>query len=363
MLFAKFLLMKIIHLFLIIVVFTACKKDAETVVSYDSKAYVLNTGTFPTPAIAADNSLTQATVQLGRMLFYEKRLSKDNTQSCATCHAPENSFNDIRQFSIGVEGLKGKRNAMTVINLAWHNQGFFWDGRATLLRDQALKPIQDPLEMNESLDNVVKKLKSDKSYTDHFTKAFKNAEINPLNISLALEQFMNTMVSFNSKYDNWQAGTVQLTDSEERGRNLFFNDKNVQTGMKGAGCFHCHGGFEFTNHNFTNNGLDNDYEFVDLGRYNVTNNDIDKARFKTPTLRNIEYTPPYMHDGRFATLDEVIEHYNVDVKFSSTLDPIMTNVAQGGLELSASDKADLINFLKTLSDVSFNTNPNYVSPF
>ncbi len=355
--------MKNIVFITILITFFSCKKDEKEVVKYDSTLYNIEIGSLPAPTIPGDNQLTNAGVELGRMLFYEKKMSKDGTQACASCHMPENSFNDIRQFSVGVEGLKGNRNAMTVVNLAWHKNGFFWDGRAATLREQSLKPIQDPLEMNESLENVVAKLKSDQKYVDQFTKAFIDPEITSEKISLALEQFMHSMISFNSKFDKWKRGEAQLTVSEERGRKLFFTEKDVLNGIKGAECFHCHNGFDFTDLKYTSNGLDSDFDFKDLGRYNVTKAEIDKARFKTPTLRNIELTPPYMHDGRLSTLEEVIEHYNSQVKFSSTLDPLMTNVAQLGLELTEEDKADLINFLKTLTDQSFITNSKYADPF
>ena len=355
--------MKKIILVFLVFAFFSCKKDEKNVVKFDPTPYQLNYGPFPAPLIPDDNLLTNAGVELGRMLFYEKALSKDGSQACASCHMAENSFNDIRQFSVGVEGLNGKRNAMTIVNLAWHSNGFFWDGRAATLREQALKPIQDPLEMNETLERVVSKLGSNQVYIDQFTKAFSDPKITPEKVSLALEQFMTTMVSFDSRYDKWKRGEITLTESEERGRKLFFTEKDVLNGVKGAECFHCHNGFDFTDHKYTSNGLDYDSEFKDLGRYNVTGIEIDKARFKTPTLRNIELTPPYMHDGRFKTLEEVIEHYNIGVKFSSTLDPMMTNVAQLGLELTEEDKADLINFLKTLTDQKFTTNPNFQSPF
>jgi cytochrome c peroxidase len=347
----------------VFIALVSCKKDNGNIPQYSDKEYKLEYGDFPPPNIPTDNLLTEEGVKLGRMLFYEKKLSKDGTQSCASCHNQDNSFNDLRQFSIGVEGLPGKRNAMTIVNLAWHKNGFFWDGRASTLRQQSLKPIQDPLEMNEKLENAVSKLKLNKSYVDQFMRAFKDPEITADKISLALEQFMMTLVSFSSKYDQWKSGKIQLTDSEERGRKLFFAERDVLNGKKGAECFHCHNGFDFTNHAFTNNGLDYDSQFKDLGRFEVTNKEIDKARFKTPTLRNIELTSPYMHDGRFKTLEEVIEHYNSDVKFSSTLDPVMTNVAQAGLDLDENDKADLINFLKTLTDQKFISEPSFKDPF
>ena len=353
--------MKNLTRLLLVLAFVSCKKD-DDVVQYDPTPYTLEYGNFPAPKLPADNPLTVAGVELGRMLFYEQMLSKDGTQSCATCHKAEDNFNDIRRFSIGVDGGEGRRNAMSVSNLAWHNTGFFWDGRAATLREQALKPIQDPVEMNETLVNVVTKLKSSKMYQDQFTKAFKDPEINSDKVALALEQFMFTMVSHDSKYDKWLKGTAQLTDSEERGRVLFFTEKDPFNNIKGAECFHCHNGFDFSNHSITNNGLDADADFKDLGRFEVTKNASDKAKFKTPSLRNIELTPPYMHDGRFVTFEEVIEHYNSEIKQSSTLDPLLYTI-QAGLELTPQDKADLIAFLKTLTDQNFTTNPKFQTPF
>lgn len=341
----------------------SCKKDVTEIAQYDSTPYALEIGPFPKPGIATDNSLTVQGVQLGRLLFYEKKLSRDGTMACSTCHMQVDGFSDIRQFSVGVDLLNGKRNAMAIVNLAWHKEGFFWDGRAATLREQSLKPIQDVLEMHEKLDNVVDKLKADKLYVNQFIRAFKDPEITSEKVSLALEQFMSTMVSYNSKFDKYKRGEVQLTESEKRGLDLFNREKDPLNGIKGGECFHCHGGFDFTNYKFTSNGLDNDFEFTDLGRYNVTKLDTDKARFKVPTLRNIELTGPYMHDGRFTTLEQVIEHYNTGVKFSSTLDPVMSHIAQEGLELSDQDKQDLVNFLKTLTDKEFIKNLQFSNPF
>ncbi len=354
---------KLVILAIGIVVFLACKKEATEIAQYDSSPYALAVGPFPKPDIAADNELTIQGVQLGRMLFYEKKLSKDGSMACASCHNQVNSFSDITALSVGVDKLNGKRNAMPIVNLAWHKEGFFWDGRAATLRIQSLKPIQDVLEMHETLENVVTKLKADKVYTDQFTRAFKDPEITSEKVSLALEQFMVTMVSFNSRFDQYKRGEIQLSDSEKRGEMLFNREKDPLNGIKGAECFHCHGGYDFANFQYTNNGLESDNQFTDLGRYNVTKLDEDKARFKVPTLRNIELTGPYMHDGRFATLEEVIEHYNSGVKFSSTLDPLLTNVANEGLELSSQDKQDLINFLKTLTDQEYIKNTKFSNPF
>lgn len=346
--------------------FVACHENdpVEIPAVYDPTPYNLELGTFPTPDLPTDNSPTVAGVQLGRMLFYERKLSKDGTQSCADCHKQEDAFSDIRRFSIGVEKLPGNRQAMSVMNLAWHQNGLFWDGRAPHVRDQALGPIQNPLEMNETLPNVVAKLQADKRYTDQFIRAFGDESVNPLRISLALEQFMFSMVSNNSRYDQFQRGEVTLTDSEERGRKLFFSEFDPFGSERGAECFHCHATFNFTNDQFMNNGLDTDASMTDEGRKLVTGDAADRGKFKVPSLRNIALTAPYMHDGRFATLEEVIDHYNTGVKASSTMDELLQyNVQPGGLQLTVQDKADLVAFLKTLTDETFRTNPAYKSPF
>ena len=332
-------------------------------IKYDETAYTLKYGGLPTPELPSDNKLTIEGVKLGRMLFYETLLSKNNKQSCATCHQQKDGFSDLNRFSEGVEGKLGGRQAMPVFNMAWHNNGFFWDGRAPKLRDQSLKPIQDPLEMNETLENVLTKLRSNKTYVDQFKRAFVNAEINELNLSLALEQFMFSIVSYESKYDKYLEGKTTLTDAEERGRKLFFTEFDPTGKVKGAECFHCHAGPNFTNDEYMNNGLDSEIDFKDLGRAKVTMDNADHARFLTPSLRNIEYTAPYMHDGRFQTLEEVIDHYNIDVKNSSTVEFILQyNMQPDGLKLNDQDKVDLLSFLKTLSDSSLLNNSAYSKP-
>ncbi len=266
------------------IIVIACNPDEDTQAVFDPTPYPLDIGEFPNPNLPVDNLLTKAGVQLGRMLFYEKLLSKDGTMACADCHQQKDMFSDIRQFSIGVEQLPGKRQAMPLFNLAWHKNGMFWDGRAPLVRDQALKPIQDPLEMNETLENVVLKLQDEKKYRDQFVRAFGDEEVTSHRISLAIEQFEFTMVSNKSRFDHFQKGELVLTESEERGRILFFRESDPFLGLKGGECFHCHGGFNFTNDEYMNNGLDEDLDFTDMGRMNVTNNPGDLARFK---CRNI----------------------------------------------------------------------------
>jgi cytochrome c peroxidase len=273
-------------------------------------------------------------------------------------------FSDIRQFSIGVDELPGKRQAMAIFNMAWHSNGMFWDGRSPSLRDQALRPIQDPLEMHETLENAVAKLQADQAYKDQFVRAFGDDQITSDRIGLAIEQFEFTLISNQSKYDAYLKGDAILSPAEERGRQLFFSEFDPFLNQKGGECFHCHGGFNFTNDEYMNNGLNEESGFTDLGRFMVTQDDSDKAKFKVPSLRNIELTAPYMHDGRFATLEEVITHYNTGVKSSSTTDPLLFHSMEpGGLHLTSEEKADLIAFLKTLTDTRISTEPRFSDPF
>ncbi len=348
----------------------ACKKDTKTTepvtvpVTYDGTPHAFSYGSFPAPNFPTDNALTVQGVLLGRMLFYEKKLSKNNQISCADCHQQKFAFDDTARFSIGVLGLKGKRQAMAIFNMAWHKNEFFWDGRAHLLRDQSLMPIQDTLEMFETLPNIVSKLSGNPVYKAQFTRAFESGEITTLNISKAMEQFMNSIISNGSKYDRYLAGTATLTPSEDNGRKLFFKEYNqFFPAESGAECSHCHSGFNFTNNEYMNNGLDTDASITDIGREKVTNNVADKAKFKVPSLRNIELTGPYMHDGRLKTLEEVVDHYNNGLKPSTYLDPALENTRGTGLMLSAQQKQDLVNFLKTLTDYSLLTNPAYQNPF
>jgi cytochrome c peroxidase len=358
---------KYILLLLIIGIFTAiaCNPDVQEVtITKDETPHVFESGAFPMPNLPTDNPLTLQGVELGRMLFYETMLSKDGSQSCATCHDQNNGFSDSTRFSIGVEMLPGKRQAMPIFNMAWHTNQFFWDGRANLLRDQALKPIQDPLEMNETLVNVITKLSASEIYRNQFMRAFGSETITEEKMALAMEQFMLSIVSHDSKYDKYLAGTLQLTASEERGRVLFETEYNpFFPATSGADCAHCHGGNNFDNNKYMNNGLDTDANITDIGREEVTMNSADKAKFKVPSLRNIAVTAPYMHDGRFQTLMRVIDHYNNGIQTSATTDQALMNTQQTGLMLTQTDKIDIINFLRTLTDEVYLNNDDYKTPF
>lgn len=357
---------KVIILFIVANFYFSCQPDPieEPTITQDKTLYTLDFQGLPAYDIPADNPLTVQGVQLGRMLFYEKSLSKDGSQSCASCHVQGDGFSDKNQFSTGVEKKLGSRQAMPIFNMGYHTMGFFWDGRAATLREQSLKPIQDPLEMNETLPNAVAKLTANKTYRDQFTRVFGDATISSERMALAMEQFMLTLVSGKSKFDEVKQGKATFSAEEERGRKLFFTEFDPTGKVKGAECFHCHAGPNFSNSEMQNNGLDEEKDWKDLGFFNVSKNSSDKAKFKTPSLRNIAVTAPYMHDGRMKTLEEVIDHYNIHVKKSSTLDDLLQyNIQPGGLALNAQDKADLIAFLKTLTDNNYLTNAAYKSPF
>ncbi|MDB3906933.1 cytochrome-c peroxidase [Crocinitomicaceae bacterium] len=306
---------------------------------------------------------------MGRKLFYDKLLSSDQTISCASCHSQGDAFSDVNQFSTGVGGAQGGRQGMAIFNLAWHNGGFFWDGRATTLREQAVGPIENPLEMNETLANVVSKLNNTSDYPTMFEAAFGDNSITSDRIGLALENFMLTIVSNDSKYDQYLAGNVTLTQSEERGRRLFFGiGQNNMNGPGGGGpqgtvnCAQCHGGANFDSPQYFNIGLDGDGNISDVGREGVTGNPADRAKFKTTSLRNIAVSGPYMHDGRFNTLEQVIQFYNNGVNQSNTLAPQLQASADNGSGLSGQDREYIVNFLNTLTDPTYLNNPDYSDP-
>ena len=305
-------------------------------------------GTMPIPE---DNPMTEEGVALGRKLFYETMLSGDNTMSCASCHVQEDGFSDKRQFSEGITGDLGGRQAMAVINLAWHDL-FFWDGRALSVEDQAFGPVVNPVELNETWPNVVEKLQDDKDYPHLFEAAFGTCDIDSNLVVKAIAQFERTMVSFNSRYDRYfYGGEEVLTDAEVAGFDLFMSD---------AECIHCHSGPLLTDNTFRNNGLD--VTQADLGLGVVTGNESDNGKFKVTTLRNIAQTAPYMHDGRFATLEEVVDYYNADVQGDSpNLDSEMEHFTEG-LSLTDQQKSDLVAFLGSLTDDDFLSNTAFSDP-
>ncbi len=306
------------------------------------------------PVIPSNNPLTEEGIALGKKLFFDKILSKDNTQSCATCHDPKRAFTDETRFSDGVNGNFGSRNSMPIFNLAWNfDERFAWDGKELSLERQALEPVRNPIEMHSKWTDVAQRIQNHAEYPTLFKQAFGNIKIDSTLITKAIAQFERTLISGDSKFDQFLLGKVQLTPEEKNGFDVFMDETR-------GDCFHCHGSNNnplWTDNKFHNNGLD--ATFTDLGLGKVTGDPNDNGKFRTPSIRNLKFTAPYMHDGRFATIEEVIEHYSTGLKASPTIDPLMKKVNQGGVNISNKDKADLKAFLLTLTDNNFVNNPDF----
>nr|WP_295928895.1 cytochrome c peroxidase [uncultured Dyadobacter sp.] len=324
-------------------------------------AYPANFGSRFT--IPADNPTTKEGVYLGRMLFYEKQLSANNKLSCESCHEQKLAFTDGRPASLGVDGRFTPRSSMSLANLLWV-RNFFWDGRSQSLEEQAAFPLTDPHEMGQSLTESARKLSNTAPYPALFQTVFGNPGITGQNILKALAQFERTLISADSPYDRYLAGKYQPTAAEMRGLFLFENAPDAKKGLRGANCGHCHGGPKTFKELFHNNGLDS--IFTDAGREKVTGQSMDKGRFRVPTLRNIMLTAPYMHDGRFQTIREVLDHYSDHVQQSETLSSFLqdiSNEANGqSLALRDTEKTDIIAFLGMLTDSAFVTNPAFSNP-
>jgi cytochrome c peroxidase len=314
-----------------------------------------------------NNTISDWGATLGRVLFYDKSLSKNRTISCASCHKQENAFSDFERLSKGFEGGLTGRNSMSLINAKYYPNGrFFWDQRAATLEQQVLIPIQDLVEMGITLDTLVNRVQNQPYYPTLFKNAFGNTNISSDLISKALSQFVRSIVSYQSKYD---AGRVifppgpiapntnfpNFTAQENRGMQIF----TTNTG----GCVPCHGTETFTAPQEKNNGLD--AVITDQGFGKITNNPADNGTFKVSSLRNIELTAPYMHDGRFSTLEQVVEHYNSGVKNNPNLSPQLKlpNGQPRLLNISSDDKAALVAFLKTLTDRTVTTDVKFSNPF
>jgi len=309
-------------------------------------------GLFPLPD-TPDNPMTVQGVALGRRLFHDPILSGDYTQSCATCHAQAFAFSDNgRRFSEGIDGSVGTRNAPTIVNVPW-SPDFFWEGRAATLEDQARAPVPNPIEMNLPWEEALDRLRAHPEYPAMFGRAFRTEEITQDRVVMAIAQFERTLLSQDSKWDRVHRGEAEFTPEEARGQTFFFTER--------GDCFHCHGTSLFTDHRHHDNGLDLDP--ADPGRMAVTGDPFDRGKFRSPSLRNAEVTGPYMHDGRFATLEEVIEHYSTGIQDSPNLDPLLKIPRPGDTqEFTAQEKSDLLAFLRTLTDPVFLSNPDYGPP-
>jgi len=346
------------YFFISIALLVACKKEQNAIV--DNYTPTLTEIAYPSWVKIylsempqnSDNPLTKEGIELGRKLFYEKQLSLNNSQSCASCHQQANGFSDSSRFSKGIDGSLGDRNAMAISNLAWSNH-LFWDGRRSSLEGQAHDPVTNPIEMKNDWNTVVSRLSKDAKYPDLFYKAFKTRTIDSNLVVKAIAQFERSLVSFNSRFDKYyfESDTNALTVQEKKGLEIFFN--------KGD-CNHCHSDVLLSDDAFRNNGLD--ATFTDNGRGNITKSQSDNGKFKVVSLRNIEVTAPYMHDGRFKTLEEVVNQYNEGIHTNSpNMDDNMQKLIQG-IQLTTQEKLDLVAFLKTFTDSEFLTNNAFSNP-
>jgi cytochrome c peroxidase len=279
---------------------------------------------------------------LGKKLFSEKILSKDSSVSCASCHKPQFAFADTMAFSLGIEGKHTSRNTPSVLNMK-NRPYFFWDGRAKSLEEQSLMPIENPNEMGLPIAEAVARLNKNSTYISLFKKIFKQKPT-AKNLAAAFAAYEKTLETVDSKFDDWSNDIKKLTAQEERGRQVFVGNK--------AKCFDCHFQEDFTDDNFKNIGLYDEINLTDAGLYTITKKESDKGKFKTPGLRNIAVTAPYMHNGMFKTLEEVVEYYDNPKKIV----PNAINIdaaLEKPLHLTIQDKKDLVIFLKTLTDKKF----------
>jgi len=303
---------------------------------------------FPSPLYRfADNPLTKEGIELGRQLFYDGRLSLDGNFPCSSCHQQIAAFGTyLHDRSHGYNGSHTLRNAPVLFNLAWQDK-FHWDGAFSSLFDEAAQPINGHIEMAESFNGVVDKLQKDESYRKQFKKIFRSPFISAEQILKALAQFTGSMTSADSKYDRYKKGTATFTIQEEHGYQLFQ-----------AHCNTCHPEPLFTDYSLRNIGLPVEPTLNDFGRLMVTHDPLDSLKFKVPTLRNVYISSNYMHDGRFNTLAQCINHYRTGIQQSATLDPLLTN----GIQLTDTEANNLALFLRTLTDSSFLQDNRYSKP-
>ena len=323
-------------------------------------------------SIPLDNPMTEEGIALGRKLFYEKKLSGDNSMSCATCHDQKFAFASDQRFQPGINGSAVDVNTPSLANILWNNR-LFWNGRSESIEESSLNAVENPLEMDQKMEDAITKLEN-AGYQNDFLSAFGTAEINESNMQKAMSQFLRTLVSANSRYDRYLRDEISFSAAEVRGEALFFTHPDPSAGVRGGNCGDCHSnfltnGFRTGFDGFHNNGLDTD-ENLKPGLHDVTGNENDFGKFKTPTLRNISLTAPYMHDGRFNFLMEVLDHYNEHIQKSKTLDVLILEASNEipasdpiMLHLSEQEKSDIIAFLLTLTDDTFLTNENLSTPF
>lgn len=316
-------------------VLAGCKRDAAEPEELDAPFTLELPPGFPDVPVPEDNPLTEARVRLGKLLFFDERLSQGQGIACASCHFPDRAFSDTVAQSRGAGGALGLRNAQPLFNLAWHT-GYFRDGGVPSLELQALAPIHDEREMNSDLIEVATALRAEEPYATLSARGF-GRELDGYVITRALAAYQRTLVSGWSRYDAAMNGDASaLNEQEQRGRDLFISAE--------LGCNGCHGGFDLSDHSYRNVGYPSDLD-ADPGRQRITLDPSDRGKFKVPSLRNVALTAPYMHDGGLATLEDVIAHFNSGGNADPNKDPLMHP-----LGLSPQQQADLIAFLRALTD-------------
>ena len=328
--------------------FISCENDSyELIPKKDKEIIRVQPEGFPEKAyVGQQNPLTENGVALGKKLFEEGRLSADNLVSCSFCHMQEYAFTHHgHDLSHGVYDQVGMRNTPALQNLVWIKE-YFYDGASNNLEMASLVPIHNELEMAETMPSIVKKLENDKAYQQMFLDAFGSTQVTSAGILKALAQYMSVLVSAESKYDLWKKEPIKypLSSDEVQGYQLFQQK-----------CSSCHSGALFTNQSFINNGLPPNPRINDLGRETVSGDPNDRYKFKVPSLRNVDYTAPYMHDGRFRTLESVLRFYNEGMVYSETIDEQLVNDGRIGIPMTAEEQRLIIAFLKTLSDKNFIT--------
>lgn len=328
----------------------SCSDEYEGIPIKENKAYSLEKPNgFPEMTFdVTGNPITVNGVALGKKLFYEGKLSRNNTISCGFCHIQEYAFTHHgHPISHGIDDRLGIRNTPPIQNMAFL-KNYTWDGVSHHLDERSLVPITTDFEMDSSIPEVVAKLNADANYKKMFKAAFGDENITGERVLKALSQFMVTMVSANSKYDQMKKGTATFTNEETQGYQIFQNK-----------CASCHSGELFTDESYRNTGMYYNTQLGDRGRYRVTLDWNDNMKFRVPSLRNVEYTAPYMHDGRFSTLEAVLNFYSDQVENQTNLDPLLKQNGHIGIPMTSQDKQYIIAFLKTLSDQSFITNPKF----
>ncbi len=369
----------IVFSFIVVASFSCCEEDPMppeendnlTDITYDPVSFIIdypsytqainNTiPTIPQMLIPDDNTMTEEGIELGRHLFYDNILSGDSTMSCASCHLTSGSFTDNLAVSIGIDGIPGKVSSMSLLNVGFYDNGLFWDGRSNTLEAQAILPVEDEIELHNTWPNVIQKLQDHDLYPSMFRKAFgieKKSEITKDLAAKAIAQFERSIYSFESKFDKFMKGEVLLEDEELNGFEMFMD---LPGASNDAHCSHCHAMPLFTSNDYFNNGLQEAAtleDFEDKGR-GLIMGPAQNGFFRAPTLRNIELTAPYMHDGSMSTLEEVMDHYISGGKPSPNRDSFIP-----AIDLDGYEKESIIAFLKTLTDERVINEERLQSPF